>query len=145
MSNWRPISLLNTTYKILSGALSERLKKVLPQIIHEDQKGFVAGRYIGECIRNTYDIIEYAKANNRLGLLLTIDFEKAFDSIAHSFILKALKYFGFGYSFLRWINILLTGGESCVNHCGNVTARFEVGRSCRQGDPISPYLFIICV
>ena len=145
LSNWRPISLLNTTYKILSGALSERLKKVLPQIIHEDQKGFVAGRYIGECIRNTYDIIEYAKANNRLGLLLTIDFEKAFDSIAHSFILKALKYFGFGYSFLRWINILLTGGESCVNHCGNVTARFEVGRSCRQGDPISPYLFIICV
>ena len=61
LANWRPISLLNTTYKILSGALAERLKVVLPDIVHEDQKGFVSGRYIGECIRNTYDILDYAK------------------------------------------------------------------------------------
>ena len=145
LGNWRPISLLNTTYKMLSGALAERLKRVLPSIIHEDQKGFVSGRYIGECIRNTYDIIEYANSHNIAGLILAIDFEKAFDSIAHSFILKTLKYFGFGPDFVRWISILLNGIESCVNHCGNVSARFEVGRSCRQGDPISPYLFILCV
>ena len=145
LANWRPISLLNTTYKILSGALAERLKVVLPDIVHEDQKGFVSGRYIGECIRNTYDILDYAKSQNRTGLLLAIDFEKAFDSIAHSFIIKTLKYFGFGLSFIRWVNILLNGAESCVNHCGNISPRFEVGRSCRQGDPISPYLFILCV
>ena len=67
LSNWRPITLLNQTYKILSGALAERLKPVLHSIIHKDQKGFVSGRYMGECIRNTYDILDYAKQNNRVG------------------------------------------------------------------------------
>ena len=144
LSNWRPISLLNHVYKILSGALAERLKPILPSIIHGDQKGFVSDRYVGECIRNTYDIIEYAKNNNRAGLLLCIDFEKAFDSISHSFIIKTLHFFGFGHSFIKWINVLLNDISSCLNHCGNITKRFEVGRSCRQGDPISPYLFILC-
>ena len=145
VSNWRPISLLNHTYKILSGALSERLKLVLSSIIHEDQKGFVKGRFMGECIRNTYDIIEYANAHNKAGLLLAIDFEKAFDAISHSFIVKTLRFFGFGDSFIRWIKVLLNGALSCINHCGNITERFLVERSCRQGDPISPYLFILCV
>ena len=145
LSNWRPISLLNHIYKILSGALAERLKPALEHIIHPDQKGFVSGRYIGECIRNTYDIIEYAKSKNRAGLLLLIDFEKAFDSISHSFIIKSLHFFGFGFSFIKWINVILNDIFSCINHCGNISDRFKVGRSCRQGDPISPYLFIICV
>ena len=100
---------------------------------------------MGECIRNTYDVMEYAKTNNISGLLLLIDFEKAFDSISHSFIIKALHFFGIGYTFLKWINVLLNDAYSCINHCGNVTKRFKVERSCRQGDPISPYLFIICV
>ena len=145
LANWRPISLLNQTYKILSGALAERLKQVLPDIINTDQKGFIRGRFMGECIRNTYDVMNYAKQNNRAGLLLLIDFEKAFDSISHSFIIKTLYHFGFGYSFIKWINVLLNGAVSCINHCGNVTDRFKVERSCRQGDPISPYLFILCV
>ena len=98
---------------------------------------------MGECIRNTYDIMDYAKNNNKAGLLLLIDFEKAFDSISHSFIIKSLKYFGFG--FIKWINLLLNDISSCINHCGNITDRFKVGRSCRQEDPISPYLFILCV
>ena len=145
LANWRPISLLNHIYKILSGALAERLKPALEHIIHTDQKGFVAGRFIGECVRNTYDVLEYAKSKNRAGLLLLIDFEKAFDSISHSFIIKCLHFFGFGLSFIKWINVILNDVSSCVNHCGNISERFKVGRSCRQGDPISPYLFIICV
>ena len=67
LGNWRPISLLNQCYKILSGVLAERLKPTLPSIIHPDQKGFVKGRYIGECIRTTYDVIEYAKKHNKIG------------------------------------------------------------------------------
>ena len=144
LSNWRPNSLLNQCYKILSGALAERLKPTLPSLIHQDQKGFVKGRFIGECIRTTYDIIEYAKMNNKVSLLLLIDFEKAFDSVSHSFIIKTLKFFGYGYSFIKWINLILHDLSSCINHCGNITERFSVGRSCRQGDPISPYLFILC-
>ena len=145
LANWRPISLLNQVYKILSGALTERLKPALESIIHPDQKGFVSDRFIGEVVRNTYDVLEYAKSRNRAGLLLLIDFEKAFDSISHSFIIKCLHFFGFGFSFIKWINLLLNDVSSCINHCGNISDRFKVERSCRQGDPISPYLFIICV
>ena len=145
LANWRPISLLNQVYKILSGALTERLKPALETIIHPDQKGFVSGRFLGEVVRNTYDVVEYAKSRKRAGLLLLIDFEKAFDSISHSFIIKCLHFFGFGFSFIKWINLLLNDVSSCINHCGNISDRFKVERSCRQGDPISPYLFIICV
>ena len=85
LANWRPISLLNHIYEILSGVLTERLKPVLESIIHVDEKGFVAGRYIEECIRNTYNVLEYAKSKRKAGMLLLIYFEKAFDSISHSF------------------------------------------------------------
>ena len=145
LANWRPISLLNHVYKILSGALAERIKPALEHIIHPDQKGFVSGRFLGECVRNTYDVLEYSKSKNKAGMLLLIDFEKAFDSISHSFIIKCLHFFGFGFSFIKWINLILNDVSSCINHCGNISPRFSVGRSCRQGDPISPYLFIICV
>ena len=56
-----------------------------------------------------------------------------------------MHFFGYGYSFIKWINLILNDLSSCINHCGNITNRFKVGRSCRQGDPISPYLFILCV
>ena len=75
---------------------------------------------------------------------MAIDFEKAFDSIAHSFIIKTLHFFGYGYSFIKWINLILNDLSSCINHRGNISESFKVGRSCRQGDPISPYLFILC-
>ena len=82
LTNWRPLTLLNTLYKLVSGCIAERIKPVLSSIIHPDQKGFVAGRYIGEAVRTTYDIIQYAKDNNLPGLLLTVNFEKAYDSIS---------------------------------------------------------------
>ena len=69
-------------YKIISGAIVERIKPALNSIIYNDQKGFVAGRYIGEVVRTTFDTIQYAKDNNKTGLLLTVDFEKAYDSIS---------------------------------------------------------------
>ena len=82
LTNWRPLTLLNTLYKLISGCIAERIKPVLPGLINPDQKGFVAGRYIGEAIRTTYDIMDYAKQNNTAGLILLIDFEKAYDSIS---------------------------------------------------------------
>ena len=88
LSNWRPLCLLNSLYKLISGTIAERIKPTLNTIIHGDQKGFVEGRYIGEVVRTTFDTIQYAKDNNRTGLLLTIDFEKAYDSISFKFIKK---------------------------------------------------------
>ena len=145
LSNWRPLCLLNSLYKLVSGTIAERIKPALNSIIHGDQKGFVAERYIGEVVRTTFDIIQFAKENNKAGLLLLIDFEKAYDSINFKFITQALKYLNFGEDLIRWVNILLNNFKAVINHCGNISDSFMIERGCRQGDPISCYLFIISI
>ena len=99
MKNWRPITLLNTIFKIASGTLANRIKTVLPRIINSDQTGFIPGRYIGENTRLIYDIMHYTEENNIPGTLLMIDFEKAFDSVSWNFIQKSLQFYNFGPSF----------------------------------------------
>ena len=81
LKNWRPITLLNVLYKIISGCLSQRIKDTLDHIISETQSGFLKGRYIGENTRFIYDILSFTELHNIPGLLVLIDFEKAFDSI----------------------------------------------------------------
>ena len=73
------------------------------------------------------------------------DFEKAFDSIEHPFILATLESFGFGPQFIQWIKTFLNGAESCVMNNGHSSGYFSLERGCRQGDPLSAYLFILCV
>ena len=74
IKNWRPITLLNTDYKIAAKALANRIKFVLPSIINNDQTGFMKNRFIGENIRLIDCIIQYAAKENISGLLLFIDF-----------------------------------------------------------------------
>jgi hypothetical protein len=145
LSNWRPLCLLNSLYKLISGALAERIEPSLETLIHPDQKGFVPGRYIGEVVRTTYDIIQYAKQHNKVGLLMLIDFEKAYDSISFKFINKCLNFFNFGTEMIKWIEILLHNFHASINHCGNISKTFTIGRGCRQGDPIASYLFILSI
>ena len=77
LKNWRPITLLNTIYKIASGSIASRIKTVLDKLISTDQTGFIKGRYIGENTRLVYDLLQFTEENNIPGLLLLIDFEKA--------------------------------------------------------------------
>ena len=112
------------------------------------QKAYIPGRYIAECTRNTYDLFNYAKVNNVPGMLLMIDFEKAFDSVNFQFLVTSLELFGFGEYCITWIKIILGCNEgtqfnavTVVN--GNISRPFEIRRGCRQGDPISGYLFIL--
>ena len=79
LGNWRPITLLNTLYKLISAIMAKKIKKVLPRIIGHEQKGFVDGRNIADAIRGVYDTIDYANNNNKRGVMLAIDFRKAFD------------------------------------------------------------------
>ena len=144
MKNYRPISLLNCIYKIASGAIANRIKTTLHKIIHQDQTGFISGRYLGENTRLVYDIMHCAEQYNLKGLLLLIDFEKAFDSISWSFINKVLSYFGFGKSIISWVNLFFKDAKLAVNQGGNLSPFFNIGRGCRQGDSLSPYLFILC-
>ena len=81
MKSYRPISLLCFDYKLYTKTLSQRLVNILPNIINEDQFGFIKGRYIGSCVRFTQDIIDYTDIKNIPGIILQLYFEKAFDTI----------------------------------------------------------------
>ena len=107
ITNWRPLTLLETLYKLISATLANRIKPTLDKIIGKTQMAYIPGRYIAECTRNAYDILTHAKENNLPGMLLLVDFEKAFDSVNFEFIVTTLKIFGFGEEFIRWIEIIL--------------------------------------
>ncbi|WP_419593383.1 reverse transcriptase domain-containing protein, partial [Thiolapillus sp.] len=138
LENWRPITLLNVSYKIASGCIANRIKRILPDIIHSDQTGFVSGRCISENTRLLYDVIHYTEKRNVSGLLLLIDFEKAFDSVSWSFIKKTLNFLKFGPDIKKWIDIFYKNTKSCVIVNGQVSTWFSIERGCRQGDPLSP-------
>ena len=115
LKNWRPISLLNVVYKLASTVIANRIKIVLDSLIHEDQKGFIAGRLIGENIKLIYDILFETKQQQIPGLILSIAFEKAFDTVSWKFIDKVLTYFNFGPSVKSWINMFRNDSGSCKN------------------------------
>ena len=93
IKNWRPISLINIDAKIASKVLALRMRKVLTSIINYDQTAYVRSRYIGESIRLVSDILDFTEENSIGGILFSADFEKAFDSIEHPFLLAVLKSF----------------------------------------------------
>ena len=143
LKNWRPISLLNTDYKILTKTLASRLKKVLPTVIHPDQVAYLKGRYIGQNIRTIIDIMEYTKENNIEGIIAFLDFEKAFDSIDWRVLEEALESFNIGQEFRAWVKGIYKNSMSCVTNCGFSSVNFEITRGVRQGCPLSAYLFIV--
>lgn len=91
LKNYRPISLTNTDYKIIACVLAKRLQKILANTINKNQTAYVKGRYIGENARLILDIFEYCDSENKNGILLFLDFEKAFDSVERNFLLKNIK------------------------------------------------------
>ena len=91
LKNWRPISLASVLYKLGSSVIASRIKKVLPKFISTTQTGFLQGRFIGESTRLIYDLIKYTEDNKIDGLLMLIDFEKAFDSISWKFMYLVLE------------------------------------------------------
>ena len=89
--------------------------------------------------------MEYLEISNKSGMLLLLDFEKAFDSIEWDYLNHVLRLYGFGSQFIKWFNILYKNASSCVLNNGHFSEFFRLGRSCRQGDPLSPYLFILAI
>ena len=78
------------------------------------------------------------------GLILSVDFEKAFDTVSWEFIENVLKYFNFGPSIISWIKLFQSGSESCIIQNDFMSDSLKLKRGCRQGDPVSPYVFILC-
>ena len=144
LTNYRPICLLNTVYKLASASIANRIKSVLDKLVHESQSGFISGRYIGDNTRLLYDLMQFVEENNIPGLLLLIDFEKAFDSLSWDFMREVLTYFNFGPSIIQWILTFYKNTQVTINQGGNLSSFFNTERGCKQGDPISPYIFILC-
>ena len=141
IKNYRPITLLNVDYKILSKVLAKRMKEVLGEIVHADQVGYMKNRNIGEAIRLIDDVIYHCKNHNQDGFLVAVDFEKAFDSVSHTCLLHVLELLGFGQSFCSWVKTIYTDICSCVMNGGSSSGYFKIERGVRQGDPLLPYFF----
>ena len=125
--------------------MATKLKLTLPSIIKSDQTAYVYGRFIGESTRLISDIMEVTRSLDLEGYLLTMDIQKAFDSVSHEFLLLVLENAGFGPNFISWIKLILLNQKSSVFNGGESTGYFNLGRGCRQGDPISAYLFIMVI
>ena len=144
LKNWRPITLLNRDYKIASKCIASRIQKFLSRLIDNDQTGFLKNRFIGENIRLVGSVINYANIKQIPGLLLFIDFEKAFDSLEWSFIEKTLNYYNFGSSLVAWIRFFYTDISSCVQNNRWTFDFSSLSHGVRQGCPLSPYLYFVC-
>ena len=143
LKNWRPISLLCSTYKLASLSIATRIKPQLDIIISKNQTGFLKGRSISDCTRLIYDLLFETKKQNIPGLLVSIDFEKAFDSTSWEFLYKSMMLFGFDDSIIKWIKLFNNDIQARVQQCGILSDPIPIEKGCRQGDPIAPYLFLI--
>ena len=143
MKNWRPLSLLNTDYKILTKALASRLQAVIPELVSPNQTGYIKGRYIGDNIRTIYDIIEFSSLKNLPGMIVMLDFEKAFDSISWQFLFRTLEAFNFGPVFQKWVKIIYETPQCCITNNGFSSTFFPLTKGIHQGCPISALLFLL--
>ena len=145
ISNWRPISLTNSDYKLIAKILAHRLNTCLHKCIGPHQHAFIKGRYISHMLREIDDIIELGKSMKSENIILSLDYEKAFDTLSTDAIIKALHHYGLGEHFIRWIQIILFERKSCIKNGGHLSDFFQMFRGVRQGCPVSPLLFILTV
>ena len=143
--NWRPISLLCCDYKVISKVISNRIRKVLDTIIHTDQNGFVSGRNISNNIRKAYDILDHVSRKNISAVLISVDFEKAFDRVEYESLYKSMEYFGFGEVMTSWMRMFFTDFQLTVSNAGYSSPWFEPTRGLFQGNPIGPNAFLLLV
>ena len=142
IKNWRPISLLNCFYKIVSRVITSRLRKYMDKMTPICQKGYSGTRYCQEVLIQVIEGIEKCKVNRIKGAVISLDIKKAFDSLSHSYLQSVYKFYNFGPNIIKWITLLSTKRKACIMLNGDkTTALFDLERGNAQGDTISPFLF----
>ena len=145
ISNYRPITILNTDYKLLSKVLAIQLMDHIHSLIHEDQAGFIPRRSIFNHIRLAQTIISYAEVSETNGAIVALDQEKAYDKIHHSYLWKTLRAFQLPHEFINTVQSLYQHATTRVAINGVLSAPFNVQRGVRQGDPLSSPLFDMAI
>ena len=114
VNNYRPISLVSLTLKFLTKILANRLQDVIIPFIHKNQYGFIKGRMIHDCLAWAFEYIHLCHKSKNEIIIVKIDFEKAFDKVEYSAILRMLKQLGFGSRWLGWIDNILSSASTSV-------------------------------
>ncbi|XP_058742105.1 uncharacterized protein LOC131614552 [Vicia villosa] len=142
---YRPICLVGSIYKILAKILAARMRGVLDKLVLPNQTAFVPDRSMMDGVLMVNEILDWAKRKKKGCLIIKVDFKKAYDSISWIYLRWIMGRMGFGKRWLKWMESCIFTSHMFMLVNGSATKEFKVQRGLRQGDPISPFLFVIAM
>lgn len=129
VKNYRPLTMLNTVYKVMAKALASRIKSLVSQRVHPMQYGFVHGRSIHEAILNVISAVEWASEQEEEYVIVNMDLEKAYDRAGWEFLHAVIEKIGFGTMFVKMVNTLFTNAYAAVQVNGYISKKFKLCKS----------------